>query len=233
MGTPLIELNGVSKSFTLHNQGGITLPVLSCIDLTVSSGECVVISGSSGAGKSSLLKCIYGNYLTTQGSIVVGQETNRVDVTTSAPREIVNLRRRQLGYVSQFLRVVPRVPALEVVMEPLIMLETELAEARDKSEKLLSRLNIPERMWSLAPSTFSGGEQQRINLARSFVVDYPILLLDEPTASLDAVNKDVVVSLINEAKVRGAALLGIFHDREVRDLVADREIMLDELGVAA
>ncbi len=233
MGTPLIELNGVSKSFTLHNQGGITLPVLSCIDLTVSSGECVVISGSSGAGKSSLLKCIYGNYLTTQGSIVVGQGTNRVDVTTSAPREIVNLRRRQLGYVSQFLRVVPRVPALEVVMEPLIMLETELAEARDKSEKLLSRLNIPERMWSLAPSTFSGGEQQRINLARSFVVDYPILLLDEPTASLDAVNKDVVVSLINEAKGRGAALLGIFHDREVRDLVADREIMLDELGVAA
>ena len=233
MGTPLIELNGVSKSFTLHNQGGITLPVLSCIDLTVSSGECVVISGSSGAGKSSLLKCIYGNYLTTQGSIVVGQETNRVDVTTSAPREIVNLRRRQLGYVSQFLRVVPRVPALEVVMEPLIMLETDPAEARDKSEKLLSRLNIPKRMWSLAPSTFSGGEQQRINLARSFVVDYPILLLDEPTASLDAVNKDVVVSLINEAKVRGAALLGIFHDREVRDLVADREIMLDELGVAA
>lgn len=233
MGTPLIELNGVSKSFTLHNQGGITLPVLSCIDLTVASGECVVISGPSGAGKSSLLKCIYGNYLTTQGSIVVGQGTNRVDVTTSAPREIVNLRRRQLGYVSQFLRVVPRVPALEVVMEPLIMLETDPAEARDKSEKLLSRLNIPERMWSLAPSTFSGGEQQRINLARSFVVDYPILLLDEPTASLDAVNKDVVVSLINEAKGRGAALLGIFHDREVRDLVADREIMLDELGVAA
>ena len=129
--------------------------------------------------------------------------------------------------------MVPRVPALEVVMEPLIMLETDPAEARDKSEKLLSRLNIPKRMWSLAPSTFSGGEQQRINLARSFVVDYPILLLDEPTASLDPVNKDVVVSLINEAKVRGAALLGIFHDREVRDLVADREIMLDELGVAA
>ena len=213
MGTPLIELNGVSKSFTLHNQGGITLPVLSCIDLTVAGGECVVISGPSGAGKSSLLKCIYGNYLTTQGSIVVGQETNRVDVTTSAPREIVNLRRRQLGYVSQFLRVVPRVPALEVVMEPLIMLETDPAEARDKSEKLLSRLNIPKRMWSLAPSTFSGGEQQRINLARSFVVDYPILLLDEPTASLDAVNKDVVVSLINEAKVRGAALLSIFHEK--------------------
>jgi len=233
MGTPFIQVEGISKSFTLHNQGGITLPVLDRVDLTVRSGECIVITGPSGAGKSSLLKCIYGNYLTTEGRILIGGPDNPLDVTRAAPRNIVNLRRNELGYVSQFLRVVPRVPAIEVVMEPLLMLEADPAEAREKAANLLTRLNIPERLWSLAPSTFSGGEQQRINLARGFVVDYPGLLLDEPTASLDAVNRGVVVDLINEAKERGAAIIGIFHDQEVRDLVADRELALEELGAAA
>ena len=135
-------------------------------------------------------------------------------------------RRDVIGYVSQFLRVVPRVPAVEVVMEPLLASGVDEAEARLRAEAMLARLNLPERLWSLPPGTFSGGEQQRVNIARGFIAEHPLLLLDEPTASLDAANREVVVQLIQEAKARGAALLGIFHDEDVRDRVADRLLPL-------
>ncbi|MFA9209028.1 MAG: ATP-binding cassette domain-containing protein, partial [Yersinia sp. (in: enterobacteria)] len=130
------------------------------------------------------------------------------------------------GYVSQFLRVVPRVPTLDVVAEPLLALGTPVTDARDRAANLLSRLNIPERLWSLSPTTFSGGEQQRVNIARGFIKDYPILLLDEPTASLDSTNSAAVVSLIDEAKQRGAAIIGIFHDEAVRNHVSDRLLVM-------
>ena len=134
------------------------------------------------------------------------------------------MRREALGYVSQFLRVVPRVPTLEVVAEPLraVGVSANIAEMRAKA--LLSQLNIPERLWSLSPTTFSGGEQQRVNIARGFTHKYPAMLLDEPTASLDAANREVVLSLIEEAKLRGAAIVGIFHDEAARDRVCNREI---------
>ncbi len=216
----MIELIEVSKSFTLHNQGGAVIPVMEGASLKVEPGECVALTGASGAGKSTLMRVIYGNYLAASGRVIVGD----LDVSGAEPREILALRRETLGYVSQFLRVVPRVPTLDVVAEPLLALGCDMQVALDRAADLLGRLNIPERLWSLSPTTFSGGEQQRVNIARGFVHEYPAMLLDEPTASLDARNRETVLSLIEESKARGAAIVGIFHDVEARQRVCDREV---------
>lgn len=225
----MIELQNVSKTFTLHNQGSAVINVMSGVSLSVQAGECVALTGASGAGKSTLMRMIYGNYRTQSGALLV----NGVDVATAEPREVITLRRETLGYVSQFLRVVPRVPTLDVVCEPLLTLgqSREIAEIRAKD--LLTQLNIPERLWGLSPTTFSGGEQQRVNIARGFVHTYPAMLLDEPTASLDARNRAVVLSLIQEAKARGAAIVGIFHDEDARNTVCDREIDVTDFGKGA
>jgi alpha-D-ribose 1-methylphosphonate 5-triphosphate synthase subunit PhnL len=214
----MICIENLSKSFTLHNQGSAVIPVMAGASLTVKPGECVGLTGQSGAGKSTLMRMVYGNYLTAGGRLMVGD----TDVATAVPRQIIALRRETLGYVSQFLRVVPRVPTLDVVAEPLLALGTPSDQARDRAATLLQRLNIPERLWTLSPTTFSGGEQQRVNIARGFAHAYPALLLDEPTASLDATNREVVLTLIEEAKGRGAAILGIFHDEAARARVCDR-----------
>ena len=216
----MIQIDGLEKSFTLHNQGGAVIPVMAGAALTVEHGECVALTGASGAGKSTLMRMIYGNYLADGGRILVGD----TDVAQANPHEILTLRRETLGYVSQFLRVVPRVPTVDVVAEPLLSLGVAGDKARARAEELLARLNIPQRLWSLSPTTFSGGEQQRVNIARGFAHAYPALLLDEPTASLDAVNREVVLSLIEEAKERGAAIIGIFHDADARARVCDREV---------
>ncbi|WP_107495108.1 phosphonate C-P lyase system protein PhnL [Thalassobius sp. I31.1] len=216
----MIRIENLSKSFVLHNQGSATIPVMKDAQLSVAPGECIALTGVSGAGKSTLMRMIYGNYLANTGRIMVGD----VDVATAQPREIISLRRETLGYVSQFLRVVPRVATMDVVAEPLLAIGTPADQARDKACSLLKMLNIPERLWSLSPTTFSGGEQQRVNIARGFAHDYPALLLDEPTASLDAKNREVVLSLIEAAKTRGAAIIGIFHDEAARDRVCDREV---------
>lgn len=216
----MIEIRNLSKSFTLHNQGSAVIPVMAGAELTVTPGECVGLIGASGTGKSTLMRMVWGNYLAASGSIRVGA----LDVATAAPREVIRLRRETLGYVSQFLRVVPRVPTIDVVAEPLLNLGVPVDQARDRAASLLARLNIPERLWSLSPTTFSGGEQQRVNIARGFAHSYPVLLLDEPTASLDAVNREVVLTLIEEAKARGAAILGIFHDEAARDRVCNRVV---------
>jgi len=216
----MIEIRDLCKSFTLHNQGAAVIPVLAGAALTVAPGECVGLIGASGAGKSTLMRMVWGNYLAASGSIRVGA----LDVATAAPREIIALRRDTLGYVSQFLRVVPRVPTIQVVAEPLLNLGVPQDQARARAVDLLARLNIPERLWSLSPTTFSGGEQQRVNIARGFAHPYPALLLDEPTASLDVANREVVLTLIEEAKARGAAILGIFHDEAARNRVCDRVV---------
>mgnify|MGYP005838686719 CR=1 FL=1 len=225
----MIEVENVSKSFTLHNQGGAVIPVMTGASLTVGPGDCVALTGASGAGKSTLMRMIHGNYLAAGGRI----EVAGVDVATAAPREILELRRNTLGYVSQFLRVVPRVPTREVVAEPLLTTGHNRAVALDRAEALLDRLNIPRRLWGLSPTTFSGGEQQRVNIARGFAYPYPALLLDEPTASLDAANRDTVLTLIEEAKARGAAILGIFHDSAARARVCDREVDVSDFASAA
>jgi alpha-D-ribose 1-methylphosphonate 5-triphosphate synthase subunit PhnL len=214
----MITISNLSKSFTLHNQGAAVIPVMEGANLSVTEGECLGLFGASGSGKSTLMRMIWGNYLAAAGSIMVGT----VDVAKAAPREIIALRRGTLGYVSQFLRVVPRVPTLEVVADPLLTLGVPVETARERAANLLAQLNIPERLWSLSPTTFSGGEQQRVNIARGFVHPYPALLLDEPTASLDAVNREVVLTLIEGAKARGAAIIGIFHDEPARARLCDR-----------
>jgi alpha-D-ribose 1-methylphosphonate 5-triphosphate synthase subunit PhnL len=219
-GVAMIEISGLCKNFVLHNQGGAVIPVMRDAVLSVAPGECVALVGASGAGKSTLMRMVYGNYLADSGVIRVGG----VDVAQAAPREVLALRRATLGYVSQFLRVVPRVPTVDVVAEPLLALGMARDEALARARDLLGRLNIPERLWSLSPTTFSGGEQQRVNIARGFAHAYPALLLDEPTASLDAANREVVLTLIEEAKARGAAILGIFHDEAARDRVCDRVV---------
>jgi alpha-D-ribose 1-methylphosphonate 5-triphosphate synthase subunit PhnL len=205
-----IRVENVSKTFVLHQQNGVRLPVLQDATLEVKNGECVVLHGHSGSGKSTLLRSLYANYLPDE------------DLVQAPARKVLEVRRSTIGWVSQFLRVIPRISALDVVMQPLLDLGVSREECAAKAANLLTRLNVPERLWHLAPSTFSGGEQQRVNIARGFIVDYPILLLDEPTASLDAKNSAAVVALIEEAKARGAAIVGIFHDQTVRDRVADR-----------
>lgn len=216
----MIELKDVSKTFTLHNQGSAVIEVITDVSFSVAPGECVALTGVSGAGKSTLMRMIYGNYLAQSGSICIGD----VDIVQAEPREIIALRREVLGYVSQFLRVVPRVPTRDVVAEPLRAVGVSQEEAQERAQSLLAQLNIPERLWSLSPTTFSGGEQQRVNIARGFAHAYPAMLLDEPTASLDATNREVVLTLIEEAKARGAAIIGIFHDEAARARVCDREI---------
>lgn len=218
----VLEVEGLVKTFTLHPQHGVVLNVLQSVDFSVLPGECLILHGESGAGKSTLLRTLYGNYLPDAGSIRVLHEGRPVELVGAQPRLILELRRNTIGYVSQFLRVIPRVKCLKVVMEPALARGMDADQAQERAEDLLRRLGIPERLWSLAPGTFSGGEQQRVNIARSFMVHWPVLLLDEPTASLDEANRRVVISLIEEARRAGSAVIAISHDPATRDAIADR-----------
>jgi len=236
MNTPMpamIDITNAEKTFTMHLQGGVKLPVVRGVNFAVNAGECVVLSGPSGAGKSSILKMIFGNYRCDGGRIGIRHRGNLIDLAAAEPREVLSVRRETIGYVSQFLRAVPRVATLDVVAEPLIATGTPRDNAREQAGRLLRRLNIPERLWMLPPSTFSGGEQQRVNIAHGFISDHPILLLDEPTASLDAVNREVVVTLIDEKKRAGVAMVAIVHDDEIRSRIADRIVDVTSFAAAA
>jgi alpha-D-ribose 1-methylphosphonate 5-triphosphate synthase subunit PhnL len=220
--TVMLRTRSLAKSFTLHLRGGLLMPVLSGVDLDVRAGECVVLSGPSGAGKSTLMRSLYGNYRAESGSIEIRHRGQTIDIAAADPRTILAVRHETLGYVSQFLRVVPRVPALDVVAEVLLARDNDLAAARETAHALLLKLNIPSRLHAIPPATFSGGEQQRVNLARGFIANHPILLLDEPTASLDAANRAVVIDMVKDAKTNGTAIVAICHDADVRDAIADR-----------
>ena len=231
--TAMINVADAQKTFTMHLQGGVELPVVRGTTFHVDPGECVVLAGPSGAGKSSILKMIFGNYRCDGGRIGIRHRGALIDLATAEPRQILNVRRDTIGYVSQFLRAVPRVATIDVVAEPLIAKGMPRAEAHARAGALLHRLNIPQRLWQLPPATFSGGEQQRVNIARGFIPALPILLLDEPTASLDAANRAVVVELIGEKKRQGVAMVAIVHDDEIRHLIADRIIDVTSFAAAA
>jgi alpha-D-ribose 1-methylphosphonate 5-triphosphate synthase subunit PhnL len=225
----MFEIRNLEKTFRLHNQNQAEIPVVSNVNFNVQTGECVALTGASGSGKSTLLRLIYGNYLAGDGAILV----DGTNVFGADPRTILELRRTTLGYVTQFLRVLPRVPTIRVVAEPLVQAGCEVDAAEERARYLLEKLRIPENLWELSPLTFSGGEQQRVNIARGFAYDYPALLLDEPTASLDPANRQTVLDMISGAKSRGCAIIGIFHDEAARRTVCDREIDVTHFAAAA
>ena len=235
MTQPLLQLNDVSKQFTLHERGGLELRVLEAVSLHAAPGECLVLNGPSGTGKSTLLKLIYGNYRASSGSIVLHPQGQvPLDLVRATPQQIISVRRDSIGYVSQFLRAIPRVAALDIVAEPLCDASRgdalPIEFARERSRDLLTRLGIPQRLWGLPPATFSGGEQQRINIARTMIKPRPLLLLDEPTASLDQGNCEIVLEMVREALQAGTAVIGIFHDHRSGAAVASRHIDLGALG---
>jgi len=217
--TKMLHAKNVSKNFTLYVQKNTVIPVFKNIDMTLNCGDCVALKGASGAGKSTFMRMIYGNFVCNEGTLHVRHDDDWVDMARATAHTILDVRRRTMGYVSQFLRVIPRVSTLDIVAEPLKSAGVDTIEAMERARILLTRLNIPESLWPLSPLTFSGGEQQRVNIARGFIAQYPIMLLDEPTASLDAGNQATVLELIEEEKTRGTAILGIFHDEDVRATV--------------
>lgn len=222
----LLQAENIYKSFILHNQGGIKFPVLEGMSLSLKVGECVALAGDSGTGKSTFMRCIYGNYRVDDGAIWLKHDEVVVDLCQLQSYDLLIVRQKTIGYISQFLRVIPRVPAIEVAAEPLLELGVDKEIANNKIRDLFTRLNLPQRLWNLSPTTFSGGEKQRVNIARALSVDFPILLLDEPTSALDARNSQVVIELLKERQKNGCAMVGIFHDEEVRSQLCNRELRM-------
>ncbi|MBN1227830.1 MAG: phosphonate C-P lyase system protein PhnL [Deltaproteobacteria bacterium] len=218
----VINVDNLSKSFFLYTQGEATISVFSNFCLQLKQGESIALVGPSGVGKSTVLRILYGNYKTASGRILIRHNGDVLDMAEADPHMILHIRKWTIGYVSQFLRIIPRVPTIEVVMEPLKVRGVSEKEACLRAEELLRRLRIPERLWSLSPTTFSGGEKQRINIARGFIAEYPVMLLDEPTASLDPANSETVVAVIKEAVAKGTSVIGIFHDKNVRNRISSR-----------
>ncbi len=210
---PILTLINLNKDFIFHHQGGTRLRVLDRFSMKFYPSCASILTGPSGAGKSTLLRMIYAGYQTPEGKILIRHKGKTVDMATAEPALVYEIRRHTIGYVSQFLRVVPRVSALDTVIEPLVARGIAESKAKAKGKKMLKRLRIPENLWQLSATTFSGGEQQRINIARGFIAPYPVMLLDEPTASLDPENKQTVIDLIRESVDEGTCVIGVFHDK--------------------
>lgn len=224
MNSWILKADKLDKHFFLHEQARV-IPSTFEVDLELRPGQLLAVTGPSGAGKSSLLKCIWRTYLPTGGHLWLREASGTVtDLATASEQHMVALRRTELGSVTQFLHCLPRKSALDVVAQPLVDGGVPVELARAKAAHLLTRLNVPEHLWAVAPATFSGGEQQRINLARGLIRPVRLLLLDEPTASLDPVSRDCAIALLHELKAAGTAMLAIFHDPALVDALADGEV---------
>ncbi|MCJ8280595.1 MAG: phosphonate C-P lyase system protein PhnL [Rivularia sp. ALOHA_DT_140] len=217
----ILQVTELTKKFTLHEQNKV-LPGVEPISFKVKSRKLTALTGPSGAGKSSLLKCIYRTYLSQSGKIAYLTSTdNWIDIATANEYEILHLRRNEISFVTQFLHCLPRQPTLDVVAKPLFDLGCDRDEARDRAAVLLRKMQLPERLWKISPATFSGGEKQRVNLARGIVSNPRLLLLDEPTASLDVDTSQLVIELIQSVKRMGTGILAVFHDSELIATLAD------------
>jgi len=223
---PHLAIESLSKTFTLHMLGGRELRAFEDVDFAVEGGEFLGVVGRSGSGKSSLLRCLYRSYRPTSGSIVYGSEGGPVDLAVAADREVLRLRAQEIGYVAQFLRAVPRVPAREVVAEPLV--RRGAGDALERAAAMLDALGLSRELQEALPATMSGGEQQRVNLARALVSRPRLLLLDEPTSALDPETRSLAVGAIRGLKERGTTMIGIFHDADTLAALADRVLVMEE-----
>jgi alpha-D-ribose 1-methylphosphonate 5-triphosphate synthase subunit PhnL len=219
----MITVKHLTKKFELRLDHEMNVNPFEDLSFQVSKGQFMGIAGPSGIGKSTILKCIYRTYLPTSGEILYDSaKYGTIDLVTASEREMFHLRKEEISYVSQFLRVIPRVSAVDVVAERLLPAGVSLQDARAQAEKMLERLNIPRKLYQGFPATFSGGEQQRINLARAFIVRPRMMILDEPTASLDKLTKASVVEILQEMKAHGTTMMGVFHDWDVMEQVSDQ-----------
>jgi len=222
----VLRVQNFSKQFILQEQG-VSIPSAHQVSFDVFERSLTALVGPTGAGKSSVLKGIFRTYLSTEGEILYRtQAGDVVDLATADEHRVIQLRRDEIGFVTQFLHFLPRQSTQDVVAQPLIKRGMNIDEARDKARSLLARMNLPERLWTLSPATFSGGEKQRVNLARGLVAKPRLLLLDEPTASLDPNTTELVVSLIEELKNEGVAMLAIFHQPELVERLADKSVTI-------
>ncbi|WP_127578968.1 phosphonate C-P lyase system protein PhnL [Paenibacillus koleovorans] len=227
----MLRAIGLSKQFELSLSHEMKVNPFTDLSFHVDKGQFMGIAGPSGIGKSSVLKCLYRTYLPTAGEVWYDSALyGQIDLAQATERQITHLRLHEISYVSQFLKVIPRISALDVVAERLLPKGFSLENARFAAKELLARLNIPESLWQAYPATFSGGEQQRVNLARAFVVRPRLMILDEPTASLDNETKQRVLAILREMKQEGTTMIGVFHDWDVMGKVADRILDMSALG---
>ena len=218
----ILEIKDLTKNFYLHEANR---EIKSCknVSFTLDEGQFIGIVGLSGAGKSTILKCINRSYLATSGEIIYNSQAfGKIDLTKASEREILYLRKHEIGYVSQFLNVMPRTTAKEHVMNALLETGEAMSSAKKRAEEMLAYFKLPEELWDIYPNTFSGGERLRLNLAHTMVKTPRLMLLDEPTASLDNKTKVLVKDMLIKLKDQKTSMIGIFHDLEFMDGVCDK-----------
>jgi alpha-D-ribose 1-methylphosphonate 5-triphosphate synthase subunit PhnL len=226
MNGPMLSIQGLGKTFTVH-QLGKRIKACEGIDIDVAQGELVGITGRSGSGKSTILKLVYRSYLPQRGRAVYRSERfGEIDLFRASERQVIYLRAREIGYVSQFLGLVPRTTAMEALTQAALEVGMADDEARAESEKMLRHFELDEELWDSYANSFSGGEKLRLNVARAMVRRPRLLLLDEPTASLDDHSKGKVRELIEKLKAEGTTMLGIFHDLQFMEGLCDREYQM-------
>jgi len=222
----ILDIDAVSKTFEMHVLDGKTVPGLADVSFSVNEGEFVAIVGESGSGKSSLLKCIHRTYEPTNGTIRFRTENGEIDLANCSDRDVLAVRGSELGYASQFLDEIPRVPAVDVVARPMWEQGTDREAARERARELLAALSLPADLFDAYPATFSGGERQRVNFARAIGPQPRLLLLDEPTSALDPETRASALELLDSYLPTSTTMIGVFHNYEVVQRIADRVVVL-------